>query len=306
MAASAIPVIDLAAPRALLVDQLTRAARRPGFFQVLNSGIPPAVLRSTLEITRQFFACDIDSKRALSRTLENPFGYYDRELTRNLRDRKEIFDYAPGELTPWPSTLPGLRPALEQFAERCHALGLRLTDLLCDGLGEPSQRFQRYLTPSHSSFLRLNHYPVDDLLAGQAEPPGPLGISPHTDAGLLTVLLQDAVPGLRMQQDDAWIDVPPLEGALTINIGDMLQVGSNDQFVAPLHRVRASASQPRLSIAYFLNPGYHAVIEPWSGGQGMNTAPGYRPVPWREFRGLRALGDFGDYGEEVQISHYRL
>jgi hypothetical protein len=31
----------------------------------------------------------------------------------------------------------------------------------------------------------------------------------------------------------------------------------------------------------------------------------YRRIHWREFRALRAAGDYADIGEEVQISRYR-
>jgi len=300
-----VPVIDLTAPRAAVVAQLAQAAADPGFFQVVNSGLDAAMMADTLASAAAFFACDPAVKRAVSRTLENPFGYYDRELTKNLRDRKEIFDFATGEETPWPADMPGLRPALTGFAAGCHSLALRLTALLCEGLGQAPDSLLQQLVPDHSSFLRLNHYPVHDLLAGQGVPPGPLGISPHTDAGVLTVLLQDSVAGLQMQQKGSWVDVAPVADALTINIGDMLQVAANDRYRAPLHRVRASEGESRLSIAYFLNPGYHALIEPLPGLLSAASPACYRTIPWQEFRGLRALGDFGDYGEEVQISHYR-
>ena len=195
-----IPLIDLAAPRAGVTGRLAEAAAAPGFFQVVNSGLDVTLADGTLASARAFFACDAEAKRAVSRTLKNPFGYYDRELTKNLRDRKEIFDFAPGEDTPWPAAMPALRPALESFATECHALALRLTALLCEGLGQAPDSLLAQLSPHHSSFLRLNHYPLHDVLAGEAPAPGPLGISPHTDAGVLTVLLQDAVAGLQVQQ----------------------------------------------------------------------------------------------------------
>lgn len=50
-----------------------------------------------------------------------------------------------------------------------------------------------------------------------------LGASKHTDDGFLTVLLQDQIGGLQVFLEDTWIDIPPVPGALVINIGDMLQ-----------------------------------------------------------------------------------
>ena len=50
-----------------------------------------------------------------------------------------------------------------------------------------------------------------------------LGISPHSDAGLLTILAQDGVPGLEVQHAGSWHLVQPIPGSFTVNIGDMLQ-----------------------------------------------------------------------------------
>lgn len=78
---------------------------------------------------------------------------------------------------------------------------------------------------------------------------------------------------------------------------------SNDQFVAPQHRVRVSRDAPRYSIPFFFNPSPTAVIEPLPGLLGSDAAH-YRPIPWAEFRYKRFLGDYADHGEEVQITHY--
>ena len=306
MTAPTIPVIDLSDRREVVVAELAAAAGSWGFFQVTGHGLAPALVADVQAAARAFFASDLALKQAASRTLDNPFGYYDRELTKNLRDRKEIFDFAPLGQTPWPPAMPELRPVLQAFADACHALALDLLQRLCEGLAQPPASLVAHFAPAHGSFLRLNHYPTGDLpLGAEAPPAGPFGISHHTDAGALTVLLQDQVPGLQVQYRDAWLDVDPLPDALTINVGDMLQVWSNDRYLAPLHRVRASSDQARLSMAWFLNPGQDSIIAPLPGLVSASSPAHYRPLPWQEFRNLRALGDYGDYGEEVQISDYR-
>ena len=64
---------------------------------------------------------------------------------------------------------------------------------------------------------------------------GSLGISHHTDAGAVTVLLQDGQPGLQVLRrnggkKETWHDVEARRGDLIINIGDVVQVWSNDQY----------------------------------------------------------------------------
>lgn len=51
-----------------------------------------------------------------------------------------------------------------------------------------------------------------------------VGLNSHADPGALTVVLQDHIGGLQVRTTEGWVDVKPLDGALVINIGDLLQV----------------------------------------------------------------------------------
>ena len=302
-----IPVIDLEHPAADCAEEIAKACREWGFFQLVNFGIAPELMAQIGEVGAAFFAQPGISKRQVSRTKDNPFGFYDRELTKNLRDRKEIFDYSPAEVTPWPSTPNGFRSVLEQYTRACHALALRLLELCCAGLTGQSDALSPYFSSAHSGFLRLNYYPHERDLATDLPGAGPFGISEHTDAGALTLLMQDDVPGLQVFQAHGWKDVEPLTNALTVNIGDMMQVWSNDRYQAPLHRVRASGGRSRSSAAYFFNPAYATVVAPLAALLAPPEQPAkYSPVPWEEFRRLRAQGDYGDHGKEIQISDYQI
>lgn len=127
-----------------------------------------------------------------------------------------------------------------------------------------------------------------------------LGIHHHTDAGALTVLVQDERSGLQVRREGSWHTIPPLPGALLVNLGDVVQVWSNDLYPAPLHRVILRPNTPRYSAAYFFNPAYEARYAPLCG------PPRYHPIHWAAFRAGRAAGDYADLGEEIQISHFRI
>ena len=297
-----VPVIDLAADHDVLVAEVAAACRDWGFFQLLNHGVDETLARGAMVAAQAFFDLAPEQKRLSSRSLDNPWGYYDRELTKNQRDRKEIFDYGQEGEIPWPRSPADFRARVQAYEAACHRLALQLVGLAAEGLGHPAAALCRHFGPAHSSFLRMNYYPREVELLQEADMPeaGELGISPHTDAGGLTVLLQDGVAGLQVYRDGDWYEVAVLPGALTINIGDMMQVWANDHYHAALHRVRGSTAERRYSIAYFLNPDYASQVQPLIG-----DVPHYRSFTWQEFRSLRAQGDYGDYGEEVQISQYR-
>ena len=134
---------------------------------------------------------------------------------------------------------------------------------------------------------------------------GHLGISHHSDAGAVTVLLQDGRSGLQVEKEGQWYTVAADSGSIIINIGDVVQVWSNDRYKAPLHRVLASDTHTRYSAPFFLNPAFQTDYAPLQSTQRRGQAL-YRPINWGEFRNGRAAGDYADVGEEIQIAHYRL
>ena len=98
-----IPIIDLdecsseSNPDAFnnLSVSIGRACWIWGFFQVVNHGIPDAALDETWLATKNFFCLPKSEKRKLNRSSDNPWGFFDHELTKNKRDKKEIFDIGP-------------------------------------------------------------------------------------------------------------------------------------------------------------------------------------------------------------------
>lgn len=307
-----ISIIDLDEPETLAA--LDSACRRWGFFQVVGHGVVESVMRATHRAMRDFFALPPPAKRAVERTAENPWGFYDQELTKNTRDWKEIYDYGPpdgGVARPqWPEQLPQLRQAVLDFYGACETLSFRLLNALSRNLGMPEDHLAQAFRPQHSSFLRLNHYPVcpvperpDGLATTRS---GHLGINHHTDAGALTVLLQDGQPGLEVFRHGRWHLVEPRAGALVINIGDIVQVWSNDRYRASVHRVITSAESERYSAPFFLNPSYETDYAPLPSTVNARHPARYRAINWGEFRRGRAAGDYADRGEEIQISHYRI
>ena len=152
----------------------------------------------------------------------------------------------------------------------------------------------------------------------------------HTDAGALTILYQDdSVSSLQVYKNEKWHFIEPREGTFVINIGDMIQVWSNDVYSkfseslsifsckemrslnsqlpqnrieAPLHRVQANSTKERYSAPFFYNPEYRADVYPLLDND--TSASLYKTVNWGDFRAQRFAGDFADLGEEVQISNY--
>ena len=307
-----VPVIDMAdleaAASRLAID---RACREWGFFQVVGHDIDASLTGGILAAAHEFFAQPADAKRAILRDADNPWGYYDKELTKNRQDWKEVFDFGPADghrIKPrWPAVPLRLsfEPVVRAYYASCKALAMRLLAIVAGNLGVGAKALAQPFDGSHSSFLRLNHYPPQPLGRASADERR-LGVGEHTDSGALTVLLQDDRPGLEVLRDERWHLVQPTPGALVINLGDMVQVWSNDGYRAATHRAITHAQQERYSVPFFLNPSYETLYAPLPTTVTTIRPARYRPICWREFRTLRAAGDYADLGEEIQIAHYRI
>lgn len=292
------------------------ACREWGFFQVVDHGIDEAVISNLRSQMHAFFSQPRSLKERLERTQYNPWGYYDKELTKNVRDWKQLYDYGPGFMDAqgqwagprWPEAMPAFRSAVKAYYQACKGLAERILEVVAHNLNSDSDRLLEDFGAGHTSFLRLNYYPVcpnPEIPEGETEPVGGhLGLNRHTDAGALTLLLQDGQPGLQVANRGAWHLVEPVRGALTINIGDIVQVWSNDQYRAALHRVLANSNDERYSVPFFYNPRPETSYGPLPGTVNVRSPARYRPINWGEFRAARVAGDYADIGEEVQISHY--
>lgn len=303
-----IPIVDLNAPD---LGDLSAACREWGLFHLAGHSIDPTLIDASLAQASNFFALPPATKQRIRRTATNSWGYNDAELTKNRTDWKEILDIGPtvttgplaGSSPQWPDS-PAFRETLEALYDAMHETAIAVLGLINRSL-EIEVDFEAAFA-DHSSFMRLNFYPQcpeparDSTTLDASD--GHLGIHHHTDAGAVTVLVQDGKPGLQVFDGQRWTDAQAPAGTITINIGDIAQVWSNDHYRAPLHRVVAHTDATRISIPYFLNPAYTYDYAPLVRGESAR----YTSINWGEFRGKRSAGDYANLGEEVQIGDYRL
>ncbi|HKA15602.1 MAG TPA: 2OG-Fe(II) oxygenase family protein [Myxococcota bacterium] len=305
-------------------ERVARAIAGPcaewGVFHAVGHGIPPGELARFADAMSRLFELPAAAKEEVRRTRDNAWGWYDAELTKNRRDWKEVFDYGPERTADasapphsdgtnrWPDAMPDLRDALLAHFQRCEQISRGLLRALCASLGLAPDRLDTAFA-DHTSFQRLNRYlpcpdpapPAASLLPDR----GQLAVHHHTDAGALTVLWQDQHAGLQVQRGEQLVLVEPVPGALTVNLGDMLQVWSNDRYRSPVHRVIASSDHTRYSAPFFWNPSYSTVCTPLPELTRGERAH-YRPVSWARFRDQRSAGDYADYGAEIQIADFRI
>uniref|UniRef100_A0A0D3FLB6 Fe2OG dioxygenase domain-containing protein n=1 Tax=Oryza barthii TaxID=65489 RepID=A0A0D3FLB6_9ORYZ len=245
-------------------------------------------------------------------------GYYASEHTKNVRDWKEVFDLVPRQTPPptttavadgdlvfdnkWPDDLPGFREAMEEYGEAVEELAFKLLELIARSLGLRPDRLHGFFKDDQTTFIRLNHYPPCP------SPDLALGVGRHKDAGALTVLYQDDVGGLdvRRRSDGEWVRVRPVPHSFIINVGDIIQVWSNDRYESAEHRVAVNVEKERFSIPFFFNPAGHTMVEPLEEVVSDESPARYNPYNWGEFFSTRKNSNFKKLDvENVQITHFR-
>ncbi|KAI0499348.1 hypothetical protein KFK09_020251 [Dendrobium nobile] len=281
-----IPVIDLGdtAGRESVVELVRRASETFGFFQVLNHGVPQAVMDGMLEGVRRFNEQDLKVKmryytRDRSKTVifNSNFDLYESPVA-NWRDT--LYCGMAPEPAAKPEDLPeACRDIIMEYTSHIQRLGRLLFELLSEGLGLDSQ----YLNDLEcgKGLSHLSHY-----YPPCPEPELAIGTSKHADSAFLNVLLQDTIGGLQVLHQNQWIDVPPIPGAFIINIGDLLQLISNDKFKSVEHRVLASKNGPRVSVACFFFTRLHPLERRYGPIQKLlseKNPPKYKDVTVREF-----------------------
>jgi isopenicillin N synthase-like dioxygenase len=119
----------------------------------------------------------------------------------DLRDEKEHFDCGPRDDFEYPNLwpdgdLPEFRIFMEDYFELCQKISLQIMEALEVGLRLPKGALVERCTRAASE-LRVLHYPsvsIKTLLDGKHK-----RTWPHTDFGIITLLFQDSVGGLELE-----------------------------------------------------------------------------------------------------------
>ncbi|KAI5649438.1 hypothetical protein M9H77_35443 [Catharanthus roseus] len=255
-----VPLIDIGvdgetqdpAFRADIINKLRDACEKWGFFQIVNHGIPDNVMEEVIEATIKFHEQDPEIKKQ----------YYSRDTTKRVIFNSNFFLYNTSAAT-WKDTflckmapvlpgweeLPEILSVMDEYGKNLQRIGYILYELLSESLGL-DKNYLRDIGCSEGLYIKGHYSPPCP------EPDLTLGSVTHTDFGFLTLILQNEIGGLQVLYENEYVDVPPIPGSLTINLGDMFQLCTNDKYKSVYHRAIAKDVGPRINVASFIRPSY--------------------------------------------------
>jgi isopenicillin N synthase-like dioxygenase len=292
-----------------VVDTIRRACEDVGFLVIAGHGVPHGLVQRVDAASRRLFALPLDEKMAWARASDNLRGYvpmggsalalahdevtppdlselytvsrFDdptaavRAGSRQGQDEGREAFFAPN-VWPDPERVPDFREALTACYAVLEDLAARLMRLMALALDLDEHWFDDKIA-EHITGLAVLHYPALD----RPPLPGQYRRGPHSDWGSLTILYHDGRPGLQIRSPDGhWEDVPSVVGSFVVNLGDLMAAWTNDRWVSTQHRVVVpeSVTGDRISVAFFHQPAYDALIECIPTCTSPDDPPRHEPV----------------------------
>ncbi|KAL1564625.1 2-oxoglutarate-dependent dioxygenase 19-like [Salvia divinorum] len=262
---ASIPVIDLSLltshnphHKAKAIHDLDQACQHWGFFILVNHGMPEELTQGMLEAAAEFFNLSEADKPDF-----NP---------------ENVFVHPHFACPHKPQSLRGLLP---EYCERSRDVVAKLLKAISESLGLEETEMEKALEMTSSlQIFVANYYPRCP------NPEAAMGILPHSDHGLFTLLIQNGVGGLQIQHHQRWFNVNPPPNSILVNTGDHLEIYSNGKYKSVLHRAIVNNKTARISIATANGPSLDAVVAPACRlvqGEGGGVVAAYAAMKYKDY-----------------------
>ncbi|KAJ0088850.1 hypothetical protein Patl1_31836 [Pistacia atlantica] len=261
-----ILVIDLSLLSTGDVEELNKldlACKEWGFFQVVNHGVAKEVLQNMKDAAAEFFALPLEKRKKYKVASNDIQGYGQAYVV----SEDQILDWSDAlmlivypshyrKLNFLPRTPTGFKEIIESFSNGVKEVGEELLRSFSRIMGMDKDALLG-LHKQGAQGMRVNYYPTC------SRPDLVLGLSPHSDASTITILMQeDDTEGLQIKHNDEWVPVKPVQDALVVNVGDVIEIWSNGKYKSIEHRAVTNQKKARISYASFIVTHDDVEIEP--------------------------------------------
>lgn len=169
---------------------------------------------------------------------------------------------------------------MEDYQKQMKTLAEKITNIIFNILGISKEQNKWVGSNNHCEALQLNFYPCCP------DPKKAMGLAPHTDTSLFTILHQTQTSGLQIFKEGVgYVTVDPHPNTLVVNTGDILHILSNSRFRCSLHRAVVNDVKDRYSVAYFYGPPVDYLVSPLVVD---GSLPRFRSLSVKDYIGIKA------------------
>ena len=249
---------DLVSADKEVIDYLTSSLNKVGFFVINEHPINKSLIKDTFSLTEELFNLPFDVKNKYHMPGTNgasgytPYGI-ETALNEKVADQKEFWhqgstsnkELMPNLYIDELSNFTLLDDLYIEFEKMGNQILQAFTNFNIDYNADISD-----CATNGNSVLRLIHYPAIEEI-------NPHRARAHNDVNLITLLIGGNEAGLEAQDKAGnWIECNCDDGEIICNIGDMLEIISNEKLTSTTHRVvtKNNSNRARYSIPFFLHP----------------------------------------------------
>ncbi|EYU35843.1 hypothetical protein ABFS82_09G038000 [Erythranthe guttata] len=265
------------------INTIKEACSDYGFFQIVNHGVPLDLMIQAVHLSKIFFAFSDDEKLKYSPESGAPLPAGYNKQPENSPDKNEyllMFQPQSG-FNNLPTTPHGFREVVEEMFMHLRKTGELIEKILNECLGLPHDFLKEYNKERSWDFMAaLRYFPATETENN--------GITEHEDGNLVTFVIQDEVGGLEVKKDGQWIPVVPAQATIVVNLGDVIQVLSNNKFKSATHRVVRYKEKNRHSFAFFFTVEGDKWVEPLPQfTDEIAEKPKYKGFLYKDYQAMR-------------------
>ncbi|KAL5558581.1 hypothetical protein UlMin_034792 [Ulmus minor] len=207
----------------------------------------------------------------------------------NVRLDKTLFwrDYLKLHVHPHfnaPKNPEGFSETLQEYCKQTRGVAGELLK----GISKSLRLDENYIKKKMEMEKRSHQLAVINLYPPCPQPDVAIGLPPHTDHGLLTLLMQNELGGLQVFHNNKWISVNPLPYSFLVNTGDHMEILTNGKYKSVVHRALVNNKATRISIGTAHGPPLNAVVSPAPELLDYESqTPAYRGITYKEYLELQ-------------------
>ncbi|KAF3449879.1 hypothetical protein FNV43_RR05958 [Rhamnella rubrinervis] len=265
------------------LEKLHITCQEWGIFQLVNHGISSELLEKLKHEIEAWFNLPLEEKMkykirpgeiegygTIAKTHDQNLDWSDRFfmiINPILRRKPHLFPQLP----------PSLRATLQCYFLQLNKLAMALVGLLARALNIDVKEIKELVEDGMQS-VRMTYYPPCP------QPERVIGLSPHSDADVITILHQlNGVHGLQIKKDGVWIPVNLVQHAFVVNVGDILEIMSNGMYKSVVHRAMVNSDKERISLAMFFKLKCEAEVGPLASLINPQNPPLFKRIPMEKY-----------------------